>query len=297
MPGCERARAQPRQGCCKRLPCVLRLIRLLPVMQSERPPMHKINRRQVLRWPIVPASALLGTWGSAGCSGDRAGEVVDRGIYRAREEGDEIVDQAKAELAKLTFRIDRSPVDFNKVTATNWYGNTELAFEHRQDWYKDLRGFHSGIDWLVPTETPVRTGIDRDGLVLSVGGEPKPNDWAGAPNAVAIDFGPYIVLYAHLSSVSVAAGTTVPAHSLLGASGIGQDTAHLHLEVILKMDSPKAGLRPGDVRTNPARFLSKELKGQVAGKAWDSFHLNGDNRWLTEDDQPDIVPGGTLFFP
>ena len=72
---------------------------------------------------------------------------------------------------------------------------------------------------------------------------------------------------------------------------------HLNLEVIRKGHSPKAGIRPGDVRTNPPKFFSKQLRDQVADKSWDSFHWTVDEKWLTADDPPDIVPGGDLFSP
>ncbi|MFE5940903.1 transglycosylase family protein, partial [Streptomyces sp. NPDC056470] len=87
-------------------------------------------------------------------------------------------------------------------------------------------GFHTGVDFAVPTGTAVWSVAP--GTVVSAG-------WEGAyGNAVLIrhDDGMHS-LYAHLSSVSIAGGEEVTAGKMIGFSGsTGNSTGpHLHFEV------------------------------------------------------------------
>jgi len=190
--------------------------------------------------------------------------------------------------------ITAAPVT-NQVKSINWYGNTELALLHRRDWYGEVQGFHSGVDWLVPIGTTVTTGVASEGKVISVDGVPF--GWGAAPNAVAVDYGRFIVLYGHLSKAEVSVGLKTKLSTVVGRSGTGQGTEHLHLEVIHKDDSVPSGQRPGNIRTNPVKFMAPAVREKMASQAWDTFHKNASNRWLNELDQPDIYPGESLFFP
>jgi murein DD-endopeptidase MepM/ murein hydrolase activator NlpD len=87
-------------------------------------------------------------------------------------------------------------------------------------------GYHTGVDFVVPTGTPVKAVAA--GTVVSAG-------WGGAYGnqvVIKLDDG-YYAQYAHLSQLSVSAGQTVTAGRQIGLSGAtGNVTGpHLHFEI------------------------------------------------------------------
>ncbi|WP_416985669.1 M23 family metallopeptidase [Streptomyces sp. T028] len=87
-------------------------------------------------------------------------------------------------------------------------------------------GYHTGVDFVVPTGTSLKAVAA--GTVVSAG-------WGGAyGNQVVIKLGDgYYAQYAHLSQLSVSAGQTVTAGQQIGLSGAtGNVTGpHLHFEI------------------------------------------------------------------
>ncbi|MFG2887043.1 peptidoglycan DD-metalloendopeptidase family protein [Streptomyces sp. NPDC048297] len=87
-------------------------------------------------------------------------------------------------------------------------------------------GYHTGVDFVVPTGTPLKAV--GAGTVVSAG-------WGGAyGNQVVIRLNDgYYAQYAHLSQLSVSAGQTVTAGQQVGLSGAtGNVTGpHLHFEI------------------------------------------------------------------
>ena len=87
-------------------------------------------------------------------------------------------------------------------------------------------GYHTGVDFVVPTGTPLKAVAA--GTVVSAG-------WGGAyGNQVVIKLNDgYYAQYAHLSQLSVSAGQTVGAGQQVGLSGAtGNVTGpHLHFEI------------------------------------------------------------------
>ncbi|KUN80880.1 M23 family metallopeptidase [Streptomyces griseoruber] len=87
-------------------------------------------------------------------------------------------------------------------------------------------GYHTGVDFVVPTGTSLKA--IAAGTVVSAG-------WGGAyGNQVVIKLGDgYYAQYAHLSQLSVSAGQTVTAGQQIGLSGAtGNVTGpHLHFEI------------------------------------------------------------------
>jgi murein DD-endopeptidase MepM/ murein hydrolase activator NlpD len=87
-------------------------------------------------------------------------------------------------------------------------------------------GYHTGVDFVVPTGTPVKAV--GAGTVVSAG-------WGGAyGNQVVIRLADgYYAQYGHLSSISVSSGQAVTAGQQLGLSGAtGNVTGpHLHFEI------------------------------------------------------------------
>jgi murein DD-endopeptidase MepM/ murein hydrolase activator NlpD len=87
-------------------------------------------------------------------------------------------------------------------------------------------GYHTGVDFVVPTGTSLKAV--GAGTVVSAG-------WGGAYGnqvVVQLEDGKY-AQYAHLSSLSVSAGQTVTAGQQVGLSGAtGNVTGpHLHFEI------------------------------------------------------------------
>ncbi|MFF0157044.1 peptidoglycan DD-metalloendopeptidase family protein [Streptomyces sp. NPDC005263] len=87
-------------------------------------------------------------------------------------------------------------------------------------------GYHTGVDFIVPTGTPLKAV--GAGTVVSAG-------WGGAyGNQVVIRLADgYYAQYAHLSSISVSSGQTVTEGQQIGLSGAtGNVTGpHLHFEI------------------------------------------------------------------
>jgi murein DD-endopeptidase MepM/ murein hydrolase activator NlpD len=87
-------------------------------------------------------------------------------------------------------------------------------------------GYHTGVDFVVPTGTPLKAVAE--GTVVSSG-------WGGAyGNQVVIRLNDgYYAQYAHLSQLSVSAGQTVGVGQQVGLSGAtGNVTGpHLHFEI------------------------------------------------------------------
>lgn len=87
-------------------------------------------------------------------------------------------------------------------------------------------GYHTGVDFVVPTGTPVKAV--GEGTVVTAG-------WGGAyGNQVVIRLADgYYAQYGHLSALSVSAGQTVTAGQQIGLSGAtGNVTGpHLHFEI------------------------------------------------------------------
>lgn len=92
---------------------------------------------------------------------------------------------------------------------------------------RGLRNYNGGIDFAVPTGTPVRAAAD--GIVMRVG-----MDTTGYGEHVRVlhDDG-YMTLYAHLRAAAVITGTVIAAGHVIGYSdNTGNSTGpHLHFEL------------------------------------------------------------------
>jgi len=236
------------------------------------------------RWVLSRASIGLWAYWALAAQCDQASTGAKKGA-----------ESVVTAIGYANLKMVESPVSASAVKAINWYGNTELAYEKSCEWYGETQGLHPGVDWLVDVGTAVVNPFGQKGSVISVGGSPY--SWGAEPNAVALDFGLYIVLFGHLSETLVTVDDAVGPGERVGLSGVGQGTPHLHLEVIRRDLSLGGGGRPGSTRTNPVRLMADQLLSEVGSKEWDSFHPNDQQRWLTPRDQPDIEPGEPFFFP
>jgi len=195
------------------------------------------------------------------------------------------------------FQFDDLPVKFSKISSVNWYGNTEFAYKYRDLYYRQLRGLHSGLDFIVPGGTPITSTVNRNGTVISVNNQPLPNDWGAGPSNVVVDYVDYIVLYGHTSPTDLPSlGAPIKPGDVIAHSGTDGNTYHLHLEVIKKYPSPAPGTKPGNIRTNPVLFFSQSDQNKMGTKAKRAgdggiFHTpSPGNQWQTPEDQPDIDP-------
>jgi murein DD-endopeptidase MepM/ murein hydrolase activator NlpD len=120
------------------------------------------------------------------------------------------------------------------------YGRTSSSFGNRLDPFTRHRSFHSGIDLVAPTGTPIRAAAK--GRVIHAG--PMP----GYGNTVDIDHGNgYVTRYAHTSKIEVRVGQTVRSGQEIAKVGsTGRSTGpHLHFEV-----------RVGHRAVDPAGYLA-----------------------------------------
>lgn len=127
---------------------------------------------------------------------------------------------------------------------------TQTFQEHVQRAKAMNARYNGGIDWGVPTGTPVRAAAA--GIVIRAG-----LDYSGYGNHVRIDHGGgYLTLYAHLYGMLVKPGRQVAAGEMIGYSdNTGNSTGpHLHFEVrcLGKPVDPAPLLVAQDSGTQPA---------------------------------------------
>jgi len=189
------------------------------------------------------------------------------------------------------------PVDKGKIKHIEWYGNTQFAYEHRDDYYRQLQGLHDGVDFIVPMGTEIRSPVTLEGKVISI--DNVPYDYKAGPHNVLVDYGGFLVLYGHTSDKpAVNLGAKVKPGDLVAYSGTDGSVEHLHLEVIKKDPQWKEGdpnRRPGSVRTNPVPYFSPDVMQQLEGISSGAFHPY--DKWTTPGDQPDITPAEAYFIP
>jgi murein DD-endopeptidase MepM/ murein hydrolase activator NlpD len=135
---------------------------------------------------------------------------------------------------------------------TDWEKRITSHFGHRHSPKPGASSDHKGIDFSVPTGTPVKSM--RNGRITFAG-------WAGGYGyLVAVDHGHGLTSrYAHNSALQVKVGDTVTAGQPISLSGsTGMSTGpHLHMEV-----------RQNGVATNPLPFLRENEKlGREPAKA------------------------------
>ncbi len=109
--------------------------------------------------------------------------------------------------------------------------------------------YHTGFDFAAPVGTPLHA--PAPGVVTNAGGGPA-SGWAG--NYVTIRYADGTQsLMAHMSTVSVVVGQTVPACQVVGAIGMTGRTfgPHVHFEIY------PSGVTPGDVyaAVNPVSWF------------------------------------------
>lgn len=204
------------------------------------------------------------------------------------------------------FQLPALPIAFDSINYINWYGNTNFAYQNRTTIYSALQGLHSGIDFIAPYGTPIKSVVNRSGAVVSINNEPY--DYRTGPGNLLIDYGEFLVLYGHIQNAhfpdAIKIGAVVVPNDTIAY--VGADTAgliHLHLEIIRK-NPPASGApggRPGYIRTNPVPFFSSNTLDQLTQKAQGigaTFHpIPSVTKWQTPNDQPDIIPGGPLLVP
>lgn len=147
-------------------------------------------------------------------------------------------------------------------------------------------GYHTGVDFAVPTGTPI--SAIKDGKVLEAGSGVT---WGGSyGTAVIIDHGDGIrVIYAHLSSLGCKKGDQVSEGQEIGKSGnTGNSTGpHLHLEARV------APFKYANKDVDPAPLLAG-VKTTLAAKVAANKE---DKRDTGTQSGPDPVFPGKAFGP
>ena len=141
-----------------------------------------------------------------------------------------------------TADITGTPVrDRSKPLVNCWFG--------KQAGYTMNGGFHNGVDWPVPTGTPVYAimggevvfaGFEATPLMVEAPPESDnaPAEWQGRTvsawgGLVVVQNGGYQVWYAHMEQINVSVGQIVNSDDVLGlADSLGNSTGpHVHLGV------------------------------------------------------------------
>jgi len=154
------------------------------------------------------------------------------------------------------------PLNPSSITGSpkNGFGNTRVAFQHRNDWYRGLGGLHSGIDIGAPNGTPL-VAMDYGTIVCAGDG-----CFMGSGNkGIAIKTGNYVVVYGHVQDIKVSPGDIVKPG--MTVAQVGDD--HLHLEV----RQMKRGADPAnrhDSFCNPLYFFAPTVSLEM-GLTWQSY--------------------------
>ncbi len=151
---------------------------------------------------------------------------------------------------------------------SQFYGATRWAAGAGRSYYRACQGRHPGIDFAVPTGTPLLAmGY---GLVVWAGSS---GPFAAGPRSIIVRYGGLYALYGHVSRECVTPGQMVRPGQLVGYSG-SLGAPHLHFEVrvvppaMLQNRAPdQAAVNPG-YATNPLRFFATALQPYI-------------DRWLT----------------
>jgi hypothetical protein len=167
------------------------------------------------------------------------------------------------------------------------YGNTTGAFLRGDDWYRAGQRLHFGLDLSMPCGTPlVAVG---DGEVVAV----SDLSFGSAPHNLLIrhDAG-YISLYGHLlERPSLVPGARVVQGQQVALSGDPDLTCtsrpHLHFEI--RALGFRTAYNPVDLIE--ADWHALALVGQFRYPMFQQ-DLNNARRWMSLDDQPDVVFGG-----
>ncbi len=153
------------------------------------------------------------------------------GFHELEQDLQHMVRQAKIQRRGYQAMLDtlsvreavRRKVPTIRPVDTGWVSS---RFGLREDPFTQQQRFHRGLDFSVPTGTPVR--VTGDGVVFRV------EKQRGLGNVVKIDHGDGVMtVYAHLSQARVKKGQHVRRGEVIALSGnTGRSTAsHLHYEV------------------------------------------------------------------
>ena len=110
------------------------------------------------------------------------------------------------------------PVEFQKISS---------GYGYRTDPFTGKKGFHNGIDYLIPIGTPVRSSMN--GIVLKT----KYLNTGYGLNVLIDHKNGFYTLYGHLSEILVTPNQEVNQGQIIGYSGdSGRSTgAHLHFAI------------------------------------------------------------------
>lgn len=110
------------------------------------------------------------------------------------------------------------PVEFTKISS---------GYGFRTDPFTGKKGFHNGIDYLIPIGTPVKSSLN--GLVLKT----KFSNTGYGLNVLIDHLNGFYTLYGHLSEILVKPNEEVFQGQIIGKSGdSGKSTgAHLHFAI------------------------------------------------------------------
>jgi murein DD-endopeptidase MepM/ murein hydrolase activator NlpD len=135
--------------------------------------------------------------------------------------------------------FDRLPVcDPATVDSFSGFGPNNFSyytFVRGDDYYRNLRGLHNGLDFLMAVGTPL-CSIDW-GVVVHVSNREGDNPYGAGPFSVIIRHGRHVALYGHMMGMRqgehmfVQEGDIVAPGQTIGLSGTSNNCPHLHFEM------------------------------------------------------------------
>ncbi len=144
------------------------------------------------------------------------------------------------------------------------YGYTRFAAGAGRRFYGATQGRHSGIDFAVPTGTPL-LAIDY-GVVVWAGPNSNGISFGAGPRSIIVRYGSIYALYGHTLSESVRRGQAVCPGQEIGRSGY-PSAPHLHFELrpvpasmLNNHDPEQRPVNPG-FAVNPLDYFSADLMG------------------------------------
>lgn len=152
-------------------------------------------------------------------------DLLDRQLYSQIQSFDQLRQAASGQKAKMEHVPGIFPIDRNHITLASGYGM-------RRDPVNGSWKFHEGVDFSATMGTPVYA--TADGVVETASRK------GGYGNCVEVSHGfNYRTRYAHLSEITVEAGSVVKRGDIIGKTGSSGKSAipHLHYEVLFKNKS------------------------------------------------------------
>lgn len=163
-----------------------------------------------------------------------------------------------------TWPIDPSSPGYS--TVVQGFGDTEFAWSGRSSYYTQTARLHSAIDIFVDKGADVKSVAAGTVVCTSCGISNPVPDVTDPGIAIFHKVCGCVVYYTHLSEQKVEVGNEVDAGTIIGLSGTGYGSEHVHIEI-----RPYAGAASF---YNPLYFFDP---GLITDLSFQDYHNSYDN--------------------